>query len=273
MQINFNPALYEYYTGAQLLDAGDYPVVVTEDAAERTNDQTGGLLKVVFTVMPNHPNAGRKLFNRFNLWNQSVASCEVAHKQYKTMLAAMGITEQVGDTTQTYNRPLMVTVSNDGKYNNVVAFKTIQGVTPGKEGTAGALTPQQPQQGFGGGQPQGGFNPGQMQQPPPQQQFQPQPPQQGAPLQFPAPGQPQQVQPSQGFTPQGGGFPAPGQAAPGTAAPWNGPTGAPPQQPQQPAPGQFQPQGGQFAQPQFTPPQNPGAGFQQQQPGQAPQGW
>lgn len=271
MQINFNPALYEYYTGAQLLDAGDYPVVVTEDAAERTNDQTGGLLKVIFTVMPNHPNAGRKLFNRFNLWNQSVASCEVAHKQYKTMLAAMGLTEQVGDTQMTYNRPLIVTVSNDGKYNNVTAFKTINGITPGKEGTAGALTTQQPQ-GFGG-QPQGGFNPGQQMQQPPQQ------PIQGAPLQFPAPGQPQPPQqggyaPQGGFAPPQGGFPAPGQPAPGANAPWNGPTGAPPQQPQQPAPGQFQPQGGgQYSQPQFTPPQNPGAGFQQQQPSTPPTGW
>lgn len=252
MQLGFNPTQYDYYTGNELVAPGDYPVTVTEDEAKRTADQTGGLLKVTFTVMTGHPSAGRKFFNNFNLWNASQQAQEIAHKQYKTMLAAMGIHQAIQDTNETHGKPLMVTVNNDGTYNNVKGFKTINGVTPGKEGQAGALLPAAQTAG-----PQFGA------------------PAPGAPvLAFPAPG--------------GAAAPPPPGAVGG---PWGGPAGGPPPPPPAVDPSaswQRSPDGAWKLNPVSQqweantapaapppPPQAgfPGAGFQQQPPAAAPTGW
>jgi hypothetical protein len=271
LQINFNPAQYEPFSGYDLLPAGDLPVLITDAVAERTKDQTGGLLKVEFTVAQGHQFAGRRLFARLNLWHQSPKWAEIAHKQLTSLCYCVGIMQQLTDTDMLKNRNMIITINNDGTYNNVTVFKDAQGNEPGKQAKGGA-----PQQGQPGQQGMPQF--GQQQQPAAFQQPQQGQPQ-GQPQTFftpPAQQPQQQQQPQQGFVqPQGNPFGQQPQGQPqqGFPAQQQQPQG----QPQQPPYAQQQPQQGQpmpfpqgqqpgFVQPQAQQPQNPQQGFQQQPP-------
>jgi hypothetical protein len=282
LQINFNPAQYEPFSGYDLLPAGDLPVLITDAVAERTKDQTGGLLKVEFTVAQGHQFAGRRLFARLNLWHQSPKWAEIAHKQLTSLCYCVGIMQQLTDTDMLKNRNMIITINNDGTYNNVTVFKDAQGNEPGKQAKGGA-----PQQGQPGqqGMPQFGQ---QQQQPAAFQQPQQQPaafqqPQQGQPqgqpqtfFTPPAQQPQQQQQPQQGFVqPQGNPFGQQPQGQPQQGFPAQ--QQQPQQQQQQPPYAQQQPQQGQpmpfpqgqqpgFVQPQAQQPQNPQQGFQQQPP-------
>ena len=267
MQIGFNPAAYQPYTGIELLAAGDYPVMIEDVVAERAKDPASGLLKVTFVVAQGHPNAGRKLFYRLNLWNVSEESKATAHKQLTSLCYAVGITGQLNDTDELKGRQCIIGVTNDGTYNNVKLVKDMAGNEPGKAPVSQGAPAQ-------GGMPQfnlppqgampAGFNPGQQQQPASAPPVQYQQPMQQPPAQAGNPFNPPQQQQSPVQQP-----PPQYQQPPQGGAPWNGQpqqNAAPQQQYQQPPQQQYQPQA--------QPPANPGVTFQpaaqQQQP---PAGW
>lgn len=286
MHIAFNPGAYQPYTGPELLQAGDYPVIIEDVAAERAKDPASGLLKITFAVQNGHPNAGRKIFYRLNIWNVSETSKATAHKQLTSLCYATGIMGELSDTDMLKGRGCVIELTNDGTYNNVKIVKDMAGNIPGKSpvqaggaggpqfGSAPAPGQQGPGPGFvPAGAAPGGFNPGASPTGGAPNPFAPQggapPPQQ---FQQPAP----QADPYAGWVRQNGyrQNPQTGQWEPD----------APPQQYQQPvqgtpapfgAPG---PQGGApagFVQPNAQQPFNPGANFT---PGggqqtQAPAGW
>ena len=271
VQLAFNPTQFQpsFETSGGRLPTGKYSVTITDITAERTKDQTGGLLKIEFTVNQGTPQAGRKAYTRLNLWNASQQAAQIAHQQMSALCYCVGIFQQINDTDQLKNRQLMIEIVDDGQYSNVTTFMDANGQKPGQQGQAGAPQMQQ-------GSPQGAPQQPQFaqqgapaqQQPMPQFQApaaQPNPganpfpaaAQGGNPFQPPASNQPAFPNAPQGF---------PQQAGPGQPAPWNG--GQQPMQQQQPQFGQ------QAYQPQGMPANNPAQQFQQQpQQQQAPQGW
>lgn len=260
-QINYNSEQHQFFTGFTPVPAGKYPVVIDDAIVERTKDQASGLLRVMFKVLPGHEAAGRTFPYRLNLWNTSAEAVEMAFKQLKTLMYAIGLPPgPLGDTDRVKGGQCVVDVTVNGEYNNIKAVLDRQGNAPG----AGSPVQGQP------GQPGMPSFPGQ----PPAPQGMPQP------LQMPPNAMPA------GFTPQPQAqqpppnpFAAPVQAPPPPApvadpsASWQrSPDGAYKLNPATNAweantapPAQYQPQAQQ--------PNNPSAGFTPQPQQGAPNGW
>jgi hypothetical protein len=210
MQLGFNTEAYDFYKGPELLQAGNYPVVIEDVVAERAKDPASGLLKITFVVAQGHANAGRKLFYRLNLWNVSEESKATAHKQLKNLCYAVGIQGQLADTDQLKQRTCVVEVNNDGTYNNIKKVMDAAGNVPGgaplQAGAPGQAGFPAAPAGFTPGAPAGavagGFTP-------------------GAPTGFAAPaGAPGPVPGAPGPVPVAAPFPPAGWAAHPTSPGW-----------------------------------------------------
>ena len=264
MQIGMNLAQYDFYSGIELLPAADYPVVIEDVVAERASNPASGLLKLTLTVAQGHPNAGRKVFYRLNIWNISDDAKAIAYKQLKTLCFAVGITGMLNTEDELKGRQCIVSVTNDGTYNNVKLVKDMQGNIPGKAPVTQMQANQPAMTTFGGqsnagptaftpaGAVPAGFNPGA-----------PAPGSFAPPTQFQQPAYQQQPGPQAGNPFEPSNAPQQGMQTqfqqPPQGAPWNG--GGQPQQPNQ-------------YQPQAQAPANPGAQFQPaQQQQQPPAGW
>ena len=168
MELGFNPAQYQPYTGVETMPAGDYMATIEDLVAERVKDDpNSGLLKVTFVIAPGSPFANRKLYSRLNLWNASDASKETAHKQLTSLCYACGHTGVLQNTDQLKGKQCVIAVTNDGTYNNVKMFKDVAGNIPGKTNapatapvSAPPATGFAPPAGFApAGAVAGGFNP------------------------------------------------------------------------------------------------------------------
>lgn len=232
----FNPGTVQPSQALDVMPAGWYPAKgITE--SEVADTSTGGKQIKATVELQN----GRKVWLGFNIVNSSQKAVEMAYADLAALCGAIGIQQQITDTTQLHNRPFDVKlrVQQDEGYDprNTVATggfaplgtkadKYAQAAAPAPQlGGAPAFAPAQP---AAFGQPQQpAFQP-----PAPVQQPMPQPPQQFAQHpQAPAQFQPQ-AQPAQQFAQQ-----------PAQQQQWNPAAMQPPAQPQQFAQPQAQAQG------------------------------
>jgi hypothetical protein len=86
--------------------------------------------------------AGRNLFYNLNLFNKNPQSAELAYRQLSAICHVTGVF-QLQQSEQLYGIPFVVTINNDGNFNNVKVVKDLNGNVPGKGGarTVAAATP------------------------------------------------------------------------------------------------------------------------------------
>lgn len=246
-QLNFDARQVAPDTGTgDPLPAGWYNVMIDQSEQKPTSDGQGAYLEARYNVLDG-AHAGRKLFSRFNIRNNSAKAQEIAWAQLSAVCHATGVL-LVQDSQQLHGIPLKIKVSLRGARtdeatgksyeasNDVKAWKNINEPTetaavPGAPGgvPAGFGAPGGAPAGFGppAGAP---VAPQGWQQPvaAPAQPWQPQQPPAAPPAAMQPPQQPQQpwVQPGAPVAPPAG--PPPGYVAqpPAAAQPWVQP-GAP----------------------------------------------
>lgn len=90
------------------IPAGDYSVIITGSDTKMTKDGTGKYLELALEIQGGEF-AGRKLFDRLNLWNNNRQAVEIAQRQLSQICHAIGVL-QVADSEQLHYKPLTAMV-------------------------------------------------------------------------------------------------------------------------------------------------------------------
>ena len=124
--INFDPNDYEPAGSFDPLPAGKYMVVVSstemKDAKIKPGQKEAGqYLQVVYDVV-DEEFKGRKVFDRFNLVNESEQAVKIANSRLTSLCIACGIMRSLNDTDELKDIPFVLKVKvkrdPDGKYND-----------------------------------------------------------------------------------------------------------------------------------------------------------
>lgn len=121
------------------LPAGKYKAVVEKSEIKKTKDKSGKYIKLTFNVQVDKKKR-RKIFNNYNIVNNSVEAVEIAEKEISSLCDAVGI-KKFSDTAQLHDKPLVIQlgIKNDEEYGpqNVIKgyFDILQlkGSTTGKK--------------------------------------------------------------------------------------------------------------------------------------------
>jgi hypothetical protein len=136
--INFDPNDYEPAGSFEPLPAGKYMVVVSstemKDAKIKPGQKEAGqYLNVVYDVV-DEEFKGRKVFDRFNLVNESEQAVKIANSRLTSLCIACGIMRSLSDTDELKDIPFMlkVKVKRDptGQYNDsneAVSYEACEG--------------------------------------------------------------------------------------------------------------------------------------------------
>lgn len=211
-QIQFNAATVDPFGDRTPVQPGEYRVIVKQSNIEVPKNNSGKMISLQMSVIEGEQ-AGKVIFQNINYLHSNPTAQQIGQSKLSALCHAVGVLN-LQDTQQLHGIPLriQVSVSEDGKYNEVDAYKRDDG-QPIVKGVAG------PAAGGGAAAPAWAA---QGQAPAPQQQ---------APVQqAPAP------QPQQQWTPPAQQqAPAPQQQAPAASPPWQQPQAqqAPQQAPQQ----------------------------------------
>lgn len=103
------------------LPEGDYLAEIAYSIMEQNKAQTGAFLKLTLKILQGDY-AGRELYDRLNLENPSEQAVKIAERQLASICKALGI-EMPKDSRELHNKPLVITLSIDGSYNRVTAYK------------------------------------------------------------------------------------------------------------------------------------------------------
>ena len=144
---NFDPE--QVGAGLPVSDENGWPVVITASCPKATKDSTPqnmkGFLEVTFTGIQD-PTKGFSATKRYNVWNPSEQTVEMAHRELSALCYVCGVFALVNDglpgVPELHNIPLRVLVrqqASNPKYTEIYAVKDINGNAPGK---AGAAQPQ-----------------------------------------------------------------------------------------------------------------------------------
>lgn len=102
------------------LPNGIYRVEIEASEVKQTANGKGTILKVTNTVIEPEEYAGRKLFNNYNLENESAQAQEIGQKQFASLCRAIGVAE-VDDSEDLHFKAYTVKIglgkpSKDGQY-------------------------------------------------------------------------------------------------------------------------------------------------------------
>lgn len=102
------------------LPNGIYRVEIEASEVKPTSNGKGTILKVTNVVVEPEDYKGRKLFNNYNLENESAQAQEIGQKQFAALCRAIGVSE-VEDSEELHFHPYTVRValgkpSKDGQY-------------------------------------------------------------------------------------------------------------------------------------------------------------
>lgn len=102
------------------LPNGIYRVEIEASEVKQTANGKGTILKVTNTVIEPEEYAGRKLFNNYNLENESAQAQEIGQKQFASLCRAIGVAE-VDDSEDLHFKAYTVKIglgkpSRDGQY-------------------------------------------------------------------------------------------------------------------------------------------------------------
>lgn len=102
------------------LPNGVYKIEIEASEVKPTSNGKGTILKVTNVVIEPEDYAGRKLFNNYNLENESAQAQEIGQRQFASLCRAIGVS-QVEDSEDLHFKEYVVKVglgkpSKDGQY-------------------------------------------------------------------------------------------------------------------------------------------------------------
>lgn len=107
MKIDFDASKVEPAKPFEAVPTGWYKCAMTASEGKPASTGAGnGYAECEYTIIEGEYQ-GRKLFDRFNLWNTNPVAVEIAYKQLSAVCHAVGVI-QISDTALLHNRPLMV---------------------------------------------------------------------------------------------------------------------------------------------------------------------
>lgn len=113
-------------TSFDVIPAGEYRACIVDSMVQATKTGTGKFLNLEISILSG-PHAGRKVFDRLNIWNPSPKAVEIAKATLSAICRAVGVLTPK-DSQELHNRPLIIKlgVRNDpqfGDSNEVKAYK------------------------------------------------------------------------------------------------------------------------------------------------------
>lgn len=209
-QIQFNAAVVDPFGDRTPVPAGNYRVVLKQSGIEVPKSGQGKMVQLQMSVVEGEQQ-GKVIFQNINYLSPNPTAQQIGQSKLSSLCHVCGVL-QLQDTQQLHGIPfrVQVSVSEDGKYNEVDAFqrddgqpivKGVAGPTAGAPAQAPSWAAPAPQQGQ---PPAPQPAPQQAQAPAPQPWQQPAAPvqqQAPAPQQMPAPQSPPWQQPQQGQPP------------------------------------------------------------------------
>lgn len=132
----FDAQQHEPDTGLTPVPAGQYDLKITGASIEDTRTENCRCFKVEFTILSGDF-AGRKLFNRYNLWHTSPQTVEIAHKQLSGLCHVIGVykVDFNNGGGALINGALKADVTNDGTYNAIKSVYDMAGNKPSRAGS------------------------------------------------------------------------------------------------------------------------------------------
>jgi hypothetical protein len=208
-QIQFNAAVVDPFGDRTPVPAGNYRVVLKQSGIEVPKSGQGKMVQLQMSVVEGEQQ-GKVIFQNINYLSPNPTAQQIGQSKLSSLCHVCGVL-QLQDTQQLHGIPfrVQVSVSEDGRYNEVDAFqredgqpivKGVAGPTAGAPTQAPSWAAPAPQQAAPAPQPA----PQQAQAPAPQPWQQPAAPvqqQAPAPQQMPAPQSPPWQQPQQGQPP------------------------------------------------------------------------
>jgi hypothetical protein len=108
-RIDFDASQFEPLSGRDAIPAGRYLAIITASELKPTRTGTGHYLELEHEILDGE-HKGRKVWSRHNLRNPSTAAVEIANREMTSICRAIGV-QQVGDTAELHQKPLMITVA------------------------------------------------------------------------------------------------------------------------------------------------------------------
>lgn len=133
------------------LPAGDYPVTITEATLHKTKSGSGEYIKLRMDITGDS-HQGRVIFANLNIRNASETAERIGLQQLGDVLRAIGL-PKITDTDQLVGGYMIVKLKikddeqygdENGKSNEVAAFKAIKGSKAPKAGAAPAAAGSKP---------------------------------------------------------------------------------------------------------------------------------
>jgi len=141
-KLNLNPADFEGINdGApEMLPVGDYTMQIVQSEMRATKAGDGEYLWLEFEILgPKY--AGRKFWERLNLFNKNEVTVKVAKKQLAAITAALNFSTLPTDSEQLHFKPLKVVITHkENKQGQLETRAAYQSANGAKEPVA--VTPE-----------------------------------------------------------------------------------------------------------------------------------
>lgn len=139
--LNLNPADFDNISeGApEILPAGEYQMQIVDSEMRATKAGDGQYLWLEFSILgPKY--AGRKFWERLNLFNKNEVAVKVARKQLANICAALNFQNLPTDSVQLHNKPLKVVITHkenkQGGLEPRPVYMALDAATPAPTATA-----------------------------------------------------------------------------------------------------------------------------------------
>lgn len=126
------------HTGPELLEEGEYSMILSDASLEENSKKTGHNLKLVFTIIEGG-NEGRRLFANLCWTNPSQVAVQIAKQKFAELVKACG-KETVRATEELMDIPIrgkvVIQESKNPSYadsNQIIEFSPLTGVSPVKQ--------------------------------------------------------------------------------------------------------------------------------------------
>ena len=96
--------------GGVLIDPGQYKAVIVTSDLKENSKKNGSYLELKFVITEGQY-SNTEFFERLNLDNPNAQAVEIAKKKLAEIMDALGV-EQVSDSTELHNKPLMLEIYN-----------------------------------------------------------------------------------------------------------------------------------------------------------------
>lgn len=135
--LNLNAADFENIEDS-VLPAGEYQMQIVDSALRKTKAGDGEYLWLEFLILgPQY--AGRKFWDRLNLFNKNETTVKVARKQLANICSALNFDNLPSDSVQLHGKPLRVVITHkENKMGGLDARAAYHSLNPAAPATHGA---------------------------------------------------------------------------------------------------------------------------------------